>query len=426
VNRKIAGLGLQVWLALALTGSCAAAGERRPPDDEATLSLADAVQRTLDHHPSIRAAAVEVDIERARRDLDAQSPPLAIEAGVEDFAGTGVASGIDNAEITLQLSQVLERGDKSALRAEVGARRVDLAVVAADAGALDLARETTARYLEVVVLQERVALAREAEQIASRLLDFVQARAKAGSSTRAEASFARVEQSRAELARLRVDNRLDAARRALASQWLATTPDFGRTSADIYQLPALPAPETLERRLESSPALLTRAAELRVLQAQERLANAAQETDVSVSGGVRHLGEFDDVGFVFSVSVPFGSASRALPRMTESDLQSELNPLLAEAQMIEVRTMLSGMYSDLQFAEHAVGRLQAEIIPEAKTAVRLYEDAYRIGGSTLFELTQARKELLTLQEELVDVAGLYHAKLMEVEYLLGTAYEVQP
>ena len=390
------------------------------------MSLAEAVERTLYRHPALEAAALEVDIERARREFESQPPPLEFEAGAEDFGGTGAVSGFDGAELTLQLSRVLELGDKATLRYDVGTRRVDQALVVEQTAALELAREVTHRYLEVVVLQERVTLARQMVRVAASTLEFVTARVKAGGSARAEASLARVELSRAELAVLGVDGQLDAARTALASMWQASPPDFGRAGADIYQLPGLPSYASLEQRLDDNPALLQRAAEVNLLRAQSQLVNARQKADVSVTGGVKHLAATDDVGFVFSVSVPFGSASRAKPSITESELLSEQTPLLVESQTIELRTTLSGLYSELLYADQAVDRLQEDIIPEAKTAVRLYEDTFRIGSSTLLELTQAQKELLALQEELVAIAGTYHSTLMEIEYLLGAGYEAQP
>ena len=390
------------------------------------LSQDEAVKRTLDRHPALRAAALEIDIEHARREAEAQSPPLAFEAEVEDVGGTGAVSGIDRAEVTLQLSRVIEQGDKAALRLEVGDRRVDQALVAREATALELTREATDRYIDVVVLQERLELARQAEQIASKTLEFVTARVQAGSTPLAEASIARVERSRADLARLSLASQLEAARIALANLWQASSPDFGRASADLFRLPELPPYESLEQRLSDNPDLLQRGAELQLLMAESRLASSQQEADISVAGGVKRLGETGDVGLVFSVNVPFGAASRAIPRVEETRLQSEQNPLRSDAQTIELRTTLSAVYNDLLFAEQAIKRLQDDIIPEAELAVRLYEDAYRIGSSTLLELTQARKELLALQAERVEAAGTYHSQRMDIEYLLGRSYMVNP
>ncbi len=376
--------------------------------------------------PPSGSARLDVDIERARRDTESQSPPLSIDTEVENFGGTGAASGIDNAELTLQLSRVVERGDKAELRHEVGERRVAAALTAQQAARLALAREATSRFISVVLLQERAALARQSEALADRTLEFVQARVDAGRSTQAEASFVRVEVARTELAREQVESELDTARTALASLWQAPVPDFGRAEADIYDLPVPPSFESLEARLTDNPALVQQAAERRLLEAQSLLSGARQSGDVSVAGGVRHLGETDDLGLVLSFSVPFGSRGRAKPRMQESGLLLEQNALATEARMLDLRATLYGLCNDLRSTELTVRRLANDIVPEAETAVRLYDQAFRIGRSTLIELTQAQKELLLLQNELVDSAGRYHQLMLDVEYLLGGQYEVQP
>ena len=418
-------LAPQVWLLAFLAGPWAAAAGSSPAG-EASLSLAEAVQRTLDSHPELQVARLEVDVERARRDFEAQELPVALEAEVENVAGSGAASGIDNAEVTLQLSRVLERGDKPELRYDVGDHRVARARLGEQSTTLALARTATSRFIDVVVLQERAVLAQHSVGIASDTLEFVRARVDAGRSSRAEESIARIELSRAELGRLDIERQLEAARLALVSLWQDSQPHFGRADANVYRLPEPPAYQSLEEQLDNNPEIRRRAAEYQLLQAQRRLADAQPKADVSLSGGVKRLGESGDVGLVFSVSMPFGSAARARPLIEQSELLLEQNPAVARAQMVELRTVLSGLYSELQFARQASTRLQDEIVPEAKNAVRLYEDAYRIGSGTLLELTQAQKGMLALQQELVDSVGRYHATLMEIEYLLGASYEVEP
>ncbi|MEX0707674.1 MAG: TolC family protein [Woeseia sp.] len=427
MNNTNGALLLQAWLAAVLICLWTIpAGGSQAPGNEPTLTLEEAVQRTLDSHPALQVAALDVDVERARRNYRAQKPPIAFEAEVENVAGSGNASGVDGAEVTLRLSRVLERGRKPELRYDVGARRIDRALIAENATALALARDATDRFIEVVALQERVALAQRALRIATDTLEFVTASVEAGRRSRAEESMARVERARAELYMLDVERRLEAARLALASQWRASAPDFGRAEADFHRLPALPPYESLERRLENNPEIQRRATEFRLLQAQRRLAAAQEKSDISLAGGLKRLGETGDVGLVFSVSMPFGSAARARPLIEQSELQLARNPAAAEAQMLALRTLLSGLYNDLEFSRQASGRLRDDIIPEARKAVRMYEDAFRVGSSTLLELNQAQQAMLELQQELVDAAARYHATLMEIEYLLGAGYEVQP
>src|SRR5688572_2162593 len=81
-----------------------------PPDTQLTLS--EAFTLTLEANP-------ELDIYRFReaaiagmRTTAGLRPPLQVNGGVEDALGTGAVRGVDAAEFTLSLSQVIELGEQ--------------------------------------------------------------------------------------------------------------------------------------------------------------------------------------------------------------------------------------------------------------------------------------------------------------------------
>jgi cobalt-zinc-cadmium efflux system outer membrane protein len=321
--------------------------------------------------------------------------------------------------VTLQLSRVLERGGKSALRRQIGELRVDQAVISEEAARLALAEGVTQRFIDVIALQERTTLAQRTVDVAERTLAIVQTRVDVGRSSEAELSTAKIALSRAELGRGDVGRQLEQARMSLASLWGASTPRFTQAVGDFFDLPNVESFASLEQRLPDNLEILRHAAELRLHAASRRLAESRRKADVSVSGGVRHLGEQDDVGLLFSVSVPFGSNSRARPEVAEADLLLAQSPLTADAQRRELRALLFRLHQDLLFERTSFVRLREMIIPEAENAVALYQEGFAVGSSTLLELADAQDRLLVLQGEALDAARNYHATLAEIEYLLG-------
>jgi cobalt-zinc-cadmium efflux system outer membrane protein len=354
-----------------------------------------------------------------RRDSAALSPPITLETEIENFAGSGSSAGLDGAEVTLQLSRVLERGDKSALRREMGELRVEQAMLTEEAARLALAEGVTQRFIDVIALQERTTLAQRTVDVAERTLAIVQARVNVGRSSEAELSTAKIALSRAELERRDVDRQLEQARMSLASLWGASTPRFAQAVGDFFDLANVESFASLEQRLPDNLEILRHAADLRLHAASRRLAESKRKADVSVSGGVRHLGERDDVGLLLSVSIPFGSNSRARPEVAEADLLLAQTPLATDAQRRELRALLFRLHQDLLFARTSFVRLREMIIPEAENAVALYQEAFAVGSSTLLELADAQDRLLVLQGEALDAARTYHATLAEIEYLLG-------
>ena len=76
------------------------------------ITLQEAVTRALANNQGIKVAKIDVDIEKARRQTGALPTPFTMNAEVENFGGTDNFSGVDLAETTLQVSKVLELGDK--------------------------------------------------------------------------------------------------------------------------------------------------------------------------------------------------------------------------------------------------------------------------------------------------------------------------
>jgi len=387
--------------------------------EEPALSLSEAMRMTMATNPELHAAGLQTEIERMRRDSAALSPPITLETEIENFAGSGSSAGLGGAEVTLQLSKVLERGGKSALRRQIGELRVDRAMISQEAARLALAEGVTQRFIEIIALQERITLAQRTVDVAERTLAIVQTRVDVGRSSEAELSTAKIALSRAELGRADVGRQLEQARMSLASLWGASTPRFAQAVGDFFDLPNVESFASLEQRLPDNLEILRHAAELRLHAASRRLAESRRKADVSVSGGVRHLGEQDDVGLLFSVSVPFGSNSRARPEVAEADLLLAQSPLTADAQRRELRALLFRLHQDLLFERTSFVRLREMIIPEAENAVALYQEGFAVGSSTLLELADAQDRLLVLQGEALDAARNYHTTLAEIEYLLG-------
>ncbi|MEX2122951.1 MAG: TolC family protein [Woeseia sp.] len=412
---------LRAWLIAAICHVLFVPGQAvgEPEVEVPALSLNEAMRMALAANPELKAAELQIEIERMRGDADALSPPVTLETEIENFAGSGSSSGLDGAEVTLQLSRIFELGDKSALRREVGKLRVDQAMISEEAARLALAERVTQRFIDVIALQERTTLAQKTVGIAEQTLTIVQNRVDVGRSSEAELSTAVIALSRAELEHLDAERQLEKARMSLASLWGASAPRFAQAVGDFFDLPSVESFAALEQRLPDNPEIQRQAAELRLHAASRRLAESKRKADVSVSGGVRHLGEQDDVGLLFSVSVPFGSSSRARPEINEANLLLAQSPLRADAQRRELRALLFRLHQDLLFARTALVRLRETIIPHAENAVALYQEGFAVGSSTLLELADAQDRLLVLQGEALDAARDYHATLAEIEYLLG-------
>jgi cobalt-zinc-cadmium efflux system outer membrane protein len=413
-----------LFLAIVLSGG----GLSGPAQGQAVtrssvLTLQDAIDRTLLANPGLRAAGYEIDIERARRDFSALAPPLTLQAEVENFLGTGSVNGVDGAETTLQLTRALELGGKRENRTGIGTARISRAETARSLAQIDLAADVTRQYIEMIVRQEEVLLARQAVELAGATLDVVRERVDVGRSSDAELATADIAVERAGLTLAGKEGQLAAAQLSLAIHWGDEAVDFQRGAGDLFALPAIASLDDYKSRVPDNPDLLRIVDERRIAEAERRLADSRQRSDLSVGLGVRHLGQIDDSALVVSVSMPLGSASRTRPNVREAAAKLGQLPALAEQHRLEVIAALYGLYQELSFAlDHYTG-LNDRVLPRGQDAARLYREGFEIGSNTLFEFSQAQGELLALRQEALAAAASYHLTLVDIEQLLGGTYQ---
>ena len=119
------------------------------------LSLDDAFARVAESHPDLRLLGARHNVLAAELGRATLRPPLVAGASVENAFGTGEASGLSGAELTLTLASVLERGGKLDARRTLAQSRIDALAVEREARRLDLLAEVARRYLAMVAAQRQ-------------------------------------------------------------------------------------------------------------------------------------------------------------------------------------------------------------------------------------------------------------------------------
>ena len=99
----------------------------QPEEPTGVLTLRQALALALLRNPELASAAWEVRAGEARTLQAGLLPNPEVGVEVENFAGSGEFRGVDAAETTVALSQVIELGGKRLRRARVAALERDLA-----------------------------------------------------------------------------------------------------------------------------------------------------------------------------------------------------------------------------------------------------------------------------------------------------------
>jgi len=388
------------------------------------LTLDQAIINVLERSPMLKAADYESKAAAARIRTAQQSPRFQGSIALENFAGSGLHSGSDLLETTLRLSKVLELGDKAKLRGELSYNKAMLLRNEQDSKRLDLLAETTKRFIEVITDQQRLVNANDSIDIAIRTKQVVEKRVKAGKSATAELRRAKIALARSELKLDHAKHRLDSTRLKLATLWGESPREesqisFSTAVANLFDIEQAESFESLVTLLERNPDLVRFATEKRLAQSQTLLARSSAQSDMEITGGLRHFNFTDDTALVLSLNIPFGSSSRARSNIEEAEMMALRDPHVYQQRRLTLYAILFELHQEIKHAIAAVTTLHETIIPQAEQALQDYEKGYAAGRYSFLELTEAQKLLLDLKLELVIAASDYHLYHIEIDRLTG-------
>ena len=191
------------------------------------LTLDQAIVNVLEHNPLLKAADFEANAAATRIRAAQLSPAFHTSIEFENFAGTGVYSGVDALESTLSLSKVLELGDKAKIRGELANNKAMLLHNEQDAKRLDILAETAKRFIHVVTDQQRLIIAKDSLALAKGTQKVVQQRIKAGKTSNAELRRAKITLARKEI-------ELEHAEHEMLTSRLKTGNPVGRNPDNIH------------------------------------------------------------------------------------------------------------------------------------------------------------------------------------------------
>lgn len=414
-----------VVLATMFAGVSVGAAEAPVPDASSfveptgALTLGQAIGAALARNPDLAVTAYDLKTADARIQQAnlRPNPELAVE--LENFAGTGEVSGTESLESTLSLSQVIEMGNKRALRADVARSDRDLVGIDRQAQQLDVLADVTRRYIDLIAAQNRLDLAARTRDLVQRTLNAIVARVQAARSPEAERSRAQIALTRAEVEVQQAQSEQRSARLALAALWGSTDPTFTDASADLFAIGPVKPFDALVSRLERNPDFVRFASEKRLREAELRLARAQARPNLTFGAGVRRLQASNDHALVASFSMPLPLSDRNQGAIREAEVRVLHNDASRRAAFLRARAAVYGLYQELAASRGRFETLRSSAIPQAQQALTLTQTGYERGRFSYLELATAQQEVLELEAATIEAAADAHRVRAEIERLTG-------
>lgn len=390
------------------------------------ISLEEAVSLALAGHPALRAQSATIMAVQHQSELDSLAPPVVVSSEVENIAGSGDLHGTSSVEATIRLSRVIELGGKRDTRRALGRANVDQQRYRAERARIEVAAETTRRFVQVLATQRQVKLTLEEVSRAEEMRSHVGRWVEAGRNPESDRHQADIALGRARLAQEDAEHELLTTRTALAALWGERELLASQARGDLDNLPVVEDFAILAARLPDSVDQQGFRKEADALDARRQAAAASATPDVSVSVGVRRLEAVNDQALVFGVSLPLGSGPRSALGVARYGAELEAVEAAREAASLDTYQRLFSLYQELQHARHVVETHRDELIPMAEQALQVNRRGYELGRFSFLVMNQSQQQLAELRTTRIEAAAQYHALLVDIERLTANTGAATP
>ena len=213
-------VGLALVLASHTAYAAAETGSCEPQSDSIELVMLEtAITRASDFDLRPDSAEAAIAAARTERAIARLRPADTVTVEIEDFPGTGLASNIDNLQVTGRFSRVWERGGKREARQALAQSGVEVAQSGLALADYEIRHEIENLYAEAAFSGERLKLACERLEIATTLEGAIKRRVDAARDPLLASARAASDRLQAEADARRYAIEARDLRAALASYW---------------------------------------------------------------------------------------------------------------------------------------------------------------------------------------------------------------
>lgn len=393
---------------------------------------------------------LEFEIENIRFSGGGDTTTRAFDAGgmlqdreVED----GPGAGLDNAEFSLSLSQLIELGGKRAKRIAAGEQEIAASTWDFEVARVNLLAHVAERFVLALAAQVNAALAEDSLNLAEEVHGAISARVEAGAASPIEASRAQLETSTAIV-------EVEQARRGVLSAYSALAAAIGLDKISFTEVAGdmAIAPETLrwdvlEEAAVESPEIRRWLAEIALCESRLDLERAQRWPDLTITGGWRTSNldtagsrTFDNTGtltgfgrtspeddrahsFLLSFSLPVPLFDRNQGSVREAEHLVSKAEAETRAAEVHLESALFQAWQAQAAAAVRVEQLQESIVPQAEQIFASTNEGYREGKLDYLSVLDAQRTLFESRAQLAAARTELHIATIALDRLAGSIDE---
>lgn len=369
------------------------------------LALDEAQALALERQPLLDAQRQAIQAQRESAVAAAQLPDPTLSGGITDLTLTGgdrfTLRRESDTQLMVGIRQSFPGGDKRALRGARGTAEADRLFAELAEQTRMVRRETGLMWLEVWKAQRAQSQVRESINQAKLQVEAVRIAFTASRATQAEVLAAQVslELLNDQLANL---EQMEWHARNQLRRWIGAEAE----RLLCPDLPTWPAPDAvrLTQGLEHHPHIAAQSQAVTVAAAELKLAHADYRPDWSVQLGYGHRPEFPDyAALTFEVGLPLFTANRQDRGVEAGRAGVERAEQLKQDALRQHRAEIALNVEDWTRLQQRLARYDGDILPRAQQRLASAQAAYGAGAGTLAMALEARRSLLDIELQKLDL-----------------------
>ena len=397
--------------------------------DEPKLTLPKAIEYSLRNNGGLKSFREEKGI----RDAGKVRAGLLPNPTLELEGGTGALTG-SSAENSLSLgvSQEFFLSGKREKRLAIAERELEMYRWQLADQERVLSEEVKTAFFDVILAEQRIALADRSIVLNRQLLDVTRERLTAGDIPELEMNLVKVELARSEGAKIAVAKTslesharlwtimgLPLGKLPAISGELKSAISLTKTLADLKQLAHAQRPDVkaLEAEKEKNDADIVLARSEAVPNLTAGLAVKRDTTSIEV-GGVEGKDTAYTIGFKLSMPIPVFDKNQAGVQEARAKRSSTESRLLAASRNVEREVETA--YASYLNSEKVLSLYKTSIIPQLEENLTLSQEAYRLGEVGILAVIQEQKKFFDVSEGYLTALHDRQAALVKLETAVAT------
>lgn len=387
------------------------------------LTIESAVQLALKNNPELKTLQNEI---KALEAVKIQSglipnPEIGIEA--ENIFGNKNFTGLDNSEITTQISQNILLAGKISKRIKVAESDISLAEWDYETKRIELITKTRIAFQQALSARIQIRKNQGLITISEEFIVNLNKRVEAGKISPAEVSRARII-----LNALIIDlNRLKSEYKIQKSELFSLIYQPGLvidSLAGELQYPhAIPQYDSLLVLLNNNPQLKRYESEYERQKAVIALEESKAIPNVTISAGYKRLNDVKVNTYLIGAFIALPFFNRNQGAIQEAQIRLGKRQTEFESVKNRLSFRLKALYNLWVVLAETAGKLKEESIPEAEKAFEIIKEGSLSGRFAIIDVLDAERTLFGLQNQYLDITGQMHTTQTEIEGLIGKEIE---